>query len=246
MEKSLKTWKGKRAVLLTLGVLLAIVFISAVFYLVKSRIELESISFVAYEDPEMEANITEIGPSYYVLIAKKGRNFRLGIMNETMLAELISSVNLILAEAKEITSDEFNSSRINVTRSSLGSKEPKGVNLTVINDVRVDLQIFPNLTLIRLETTKKTLYYRSTSLNLSGYFEGLYKWSKNQTDKMMNLVWMKLRERGKAPFKYGVGSIKVNLTSDKPIQITMIWQGCPCSIRPPEVFQLSVEEITGG
>lgn len=246
MEKSLRIGRSRKATLLVLGALLLVIGLSIILYSVKSRTKLESISFMMYKDPEMEINITATGSGYYVLVAKKGKNFRLGIMNETMLMEFMSSANLILDHAEKITFDEFNSSRINNTQGGLSSKEPTGANLTIIDDVRIDIQIFSNLTLIQLTSPKKITYYRSTSLDLRDYFEELYNWSKNQTIKALNLIWIKLRERGRAPFKYRIGAIKINLTSDEPIQITMVWQGCPCHIRPPETFQFSVEEIVGG
>ena len=238
---------GKKETFLILALLLLIICIYAILHFLRGSMAVESVNFIEYSDPEMKANITSVGSGYYALISKRGKNFRIGILNESMLTELLSMVNSVLKEAEPIKLEDFNSTKANLTMHyKQRSKAFRGENLTLINDLIVEMYVFPNTTLIQIEAPKKTMYFRSPSLDLREFFGKLYNWSEYHTIRILNLTWIKLQEKGKLPYKYKIGSIWINQSSDKPIVITMIWQGCPCKFNPPETFQFSLAGVLGG
>lgn len=246
MEEFQTRSSSKKVVLILLLVLLSISGVYAFSRFIRGE-AIESVSFIWYRDNEIEANITSIGSGYYALISKKGKDLRLGILNENMLTELITTLNSVLKEGNPISQEEFNFTRINsFLQFKQRSKSLRGANLTVINDLFMEMNIFPNQTLIQINTERDSKYYKSNSIDLRDFFESLYNWSEYHTIRVLNLTWIKLQEMGKIPYKYKIGSISINQSSEKPIVITMIWQGCPCKLNPPETFQFSVEEVLGG
>jgi hypothetical protein len=237
---------SKKVTLILLLVLLSISGVYAFSRFIGGE-AIEFVNFLEYRDNEIEANITSIGSGYYALISKKGKDLRLGILNESMLAELITTLNSVLKKANPISQEEFNSTRINsFLQFKQRSKSLRGANLTVINDFVMEINIFPNQTLIQINTEKDSKYYKSSSIDLRDFFGFLYNWSEYHTIKVLNLTWIKLQEMGKTPYKYKIGSISINQSSNKPIIITMVWQGCPCKLNPPETFQFSLEEVLSG
>ncbi len=247
MEQLPTSTQSRKVYLIMLVILLSIISIYAVLHFLNKPIVVESVNFIRYRDSEIKANITEVGSGYYALVSKKGKTLRLGIMNESMLNELISSVNSVLKEAKSIPPEEFNSTRINLTLClKQRSKTHRGANLTIEDDISLSMYLFPNKTLIQVMASEEVKCFESRPLNLGEFFKDLHNWSEYHTNRALNLSWIKLQERGKLPFKYKIAFISINQSSDKPIVITMVWKGCPCQFNPPETFQFSVEELLKG
>jgi len=244
--KLLENVRRKKIAFVMLAVVLATIGVYGVLHFLINPIIIDSVNLVEYRDPEIKANITKIG-SYYVLVSKKGKEIRLGILNESTINELISMVNSVLEGAESITSEELNSLGINKTLSlKQKAKKYRGANITLFNDLIVKMNIFPNLTLIQVRASNKTRCFKSHSIDLKSFFQHHYNLSEYYTIRAINLTWIKLQEKEKVPYKYKLSSISINQSSDKPIVITMVWKGCPCRFNPPETFQFSLEELLGG
>jgi len=245
--KLLTGTRDKKVALIMLALLMAIMGVYWILRFLGNPGIIESVNFVKYRDPEIRANITEIGSGYYAIVSKKGKEIRLGILNESVLNELISAANSVIEGAESITLEEFNSLRINKSLSlKQRAKAYRGANLTLFSDFTVEMNLFPDLTLIQVNASKQARYFKSHSLDLKNFFQHLYNLSEYYTIRALNLSWIKLQKKGKLPYKYKIGSIFINQSSDKPIVITMVWKGCPCQFNPPETFQFSLEELLEG
>ena len=229
-----------KGMVLAIAVLFSIVIGTyLIFQELSSPITLESAELIQYVSPELKSNIAIIEDTHYLLVSRKDRETRVGIMNESKLIDLFSTLNSILKEAKPISQEGLDSlvkDKANLNRE----------NLTLISEVRVEFQFSRDFTLIRVIIQEKERLFISSSTSLRDYFMNLHKWSEEQTTRLLNLIRAELREMKENPSEYRISSVRIEKGSNKPIAIVMIWQGCPCEFKPPLTFFFSVEDLLKG